>query len=535
MTTYRSEVDFDEQVRPCASPTGRSQSSATSTYQGRKLVERFDADTYRVLARAIDDHDIGRDRGGVRAALEALARAGTRLTGVGIEGDILYGPAQVGARRRRVGGRRRCPVPRRPIDQGHDAFLVEWDQLAELLRVGRGSRRTRRSLTARPDSRRSAPGRLKSGARPCPERGSRARARCGVPLPVAGPVQRAGHQPPPRPRRDAAATVRLRRAPRSAIRPNLPNARARLSEPRPDRHRADLRPRDRLGPQRRLGGRLPPGDSGRDARARPAAAHSRPVLPARAADCSTGPAPAARTRRSRAARRPYARADRFTTCCNLSPLEPTGPGAPSPRSASSCARGWAGHARHRRRRRRTSPGLPTGREQVAEDVDPGVGQCTRDARHAARTVVHLGEDRLALDKRVVTFLENQARRLVVRGGHDHVATVPDPTAADGTEIDAAPRQVSASVAIAPGSFFSWTTNWLGIEPLGVRAGFDDLGMTARGPAAGEAGQDPLTSSGERLTTSLTLPAVWRSPRRGCHGGVGILRAAARASNCRRSA
>ena len=57
------------------------------------------------------------------------------MTGVGIEGDILYGPRQVrvlvdaavapasDARYREIRS-----------TKGHDAFLVEWDQLTALLR-----------------------------------------------------------------------------------------------------------------------------------------------------------------------------------------------------------------------------------------------------------------------------------------------------------------------------------------------------------------------------------------------------------------
>ncbi len=58
----------------------------------------------------------------------------TRLTGVGIEGDILYGPEQV---RELVRTAREAGVEAtyREIrsTKGHDAFLVEWDQLAPLV------------------------------------------------------------------------------------------------------------------------------------------------------------------------------------------------------------------------------------------------------------------------------------------------------------------------------------------------------------------------------------------------------------------
>jgi homoserine O-acetyltransferase len=57
------------------------------------------------------------------------------LTGVGIEGDILYGPRQVHAL---VDGAQAAGVDARYREirstKGHDAFLVEWDQLTVLLR-----------------------------------------------------------------------------------------------------------------------------------------------------------------------------------------------------------------------------------------------------------------------------------------------------------------------------------------------------------------------------------------------------------------
>jgi len=134
MTTYRSEADFGERFGRRREPDGRYVVTSYLEHQGRKLVDRFDGDTYRVLVEAIDSHDIGRDRGGPCQALERLAAARTRLVGVGIEGDILYGPDQV---RELVDLARQAGVESiyREIHstKGHDAFLVEWDQLATLI------------------------------------------------------------------------------------------------------------------------------------------------------------------------------------------------------------------------------------------------------------------------------------------------------------------------------------------------------------------------------------------------------------------
>jgi homoserine O-acetyltransferase len=134
MTTYRSEADFDERFGRTKEPDGTPSIVSYLEYQGRKLVDRFDRDTYRALAGSMDRHDIGRDRGGIDAALGLLAAAGVRLHAVGIAGDILYGPGQVQAL---LAGASTAGVETayREIasNKGHDAFLVEWDQVTTIL------------------------------------------------------------------------------------------------------------------------------------------------------------------------------------------------------------------------------------------------------------------------------------------------------------------------------------------------------------------------------------------------------------------
>jgi homoserine O-acetyltransferase/O-succinyltransferase len=135
MTTYRSEDDFEGRFGRDVEDDGRFSVISYLDHQGRKLIERFDPETYCVLVEAMNGHDIGRGRNGTEAALGALARAGTRLTGLGIEGDILYGPVQV---RGLVDAAAAAGADARYHElrssKGHDAFLVEWDQLNALLR-----------------------------------------------------------------------------------------------------------------------------------------------------------------------------------------------------------------------------------------------------------------------------------------------------------------------------------------------------------------------------------------------------------------
>lgn len=135
MTTYRSEADFEERFGRTTEPDGRMSVVSYLDYQGDKLVERFDPATYRILAGAMDRHDIGVAWGGLDGAFARLAAGGTGLTGIGIQDDILYGPHQVQAM---VDGAMAAGVDARYREirsaKGHDAFLTEWDQLTALLR-----------------------------------------------------------------------------------------------------------------------------------------------------------------------------------------------------------------------------------------------------------------------------------------------------------------------------------------------------------------------------------------------------------------
>jgi homoserine O-acetyltransferase len=134
MTTYRSEADFDERFGRGVEPDGRPSIVSYLDHQGRKLVDRFDAATYRILAGAMDRHDVGVAWGGLDDAFGRLAAAGTQITAVGIQDDILYGRRQVQAL---VDAAREAGVEVRYRElrstKGHDAFLVEWDQLGDLL------------------------------------------------------------------------------------------------------------------------------------------------------------------------------------------------------------------------------------------------------------------------------------------------------------------------------------------------------------------------------------------------------------------
>ncbi|GEM85594.1 homoserine O-acetyltransferase MetX [Meiothermus granaticius] len=96
-------------------------------YQGEKFARRFDANAYLTLSRAMDTHDVGRGRGGVDRALEALQ--GIPSLFVGIDSDLLYTAAEVREAARLAGGH----YAEIHSPHGHDAFLIETDQVERIL------------------------------------------------------------------------------------------------------------------------------------------------------------------------------------------------------------------------------------------------------------------------------------------------------------------------------------------------------------------------------------------------------------------
>jgi homoserine O-acetyltransferase len=101
-------------------------------HHGDKLVRRFDTNSYLAIGKAMDLHDIGRGRGGVGAA---VARIRMPVLSVGIWSDILYPSYQQKQITQMVvesGGRANYVEIDSP--HGHDAFLMELDQVGSALR-----------------------------------------------------------------------------------------------------------------------------------------------------------------------------------------------------------------------------------------------------------------------------------------------------------------------------------------------------------------------------------------------------------------
>ena len=134
MITYRSAVEFSSRFgRAQTREPGRFDVEHYLRRHGEKLVRRFDARAYVALMDAMDRHDVGDFE---TAGRVTAGRVGT-VTGVAIDTDILYPASEV---RAWVAGYRRGGADARDAEirtpYGHDAFLIELDQVQAILRGG---------------------------------------------------------------------------------------------------------------------------------------------------------------------------------------------------------------------------------------------------------------------------------------------------------------------------------------------------------------------------------------------------------------
>ncbi|MBS1911873.1 MAG: homoserine O-acetyltransferase [Bacteroidetes bacterium] len=132
MMSYRSDVEF-------AARFGRDRQQlqygdggfAVEGYlehHGRSLTARFSAGSLAVLTRAMDLHDVARGRGEL---VEVLASIRQQALVIGITSDVLYPEHE---QRALAGAIPNADYEAIDSPYGHDAFLIEIDRLAALVR-----------------------------------------------------------------------------------------------------------------------------------------------------------------------------------------------------------------------------------------------------------------------------------------------------------------------------------------------------------------------------------------------------------------
>ncbi|MEZ4989902.1 MAG: homoserine O-acetyltransferase [Saprospiraceae bacterium] len=128
MLSYRNYETYDiSQTEKQNEVTDNFRASSYQRYQGLKLFRRFDVVAYWHLSKAMDSHNLGRNRGSVREALNSI-RAKAMV--IGIHSDLLFPIREQATIAKSI------PAALfKVIDSifGHDGFLIESEVISELL------------------------------------------------------------------------------------------------------------------------------------------------------------------------------------------------------------------------------------------------------------------------------------------------------------------------------------------------------------------------------------------------------------------
>lgn len=102
--------------------------SSYQKYQGKKLMNRFNAHCYHSITRSQDTHNVARGRGNFE---KAFSKIQAKTLCVGISTDILFPPIEQKRLAKFIPNGIYAQIT---SDFGHDGFLIESEQLTEIIR-----------------------------------------------------------------------------------------------------------------------------------------------------------------------------------------------------------------------------------------------------------------------------------------------------------------------------------------------------------------------------------------------------------------
>lgn len=129
MVTYRSAPLFAKRFCRNKSETSDFDINSYLDYQGKKLRKRFDANSYLYLMQAMDEHDVGRNRGGWQ---QAFANNQVPMLAVSFAHDLIYEPEQI---RQFAAYVPNCTYEHVETIFGHDGFLTEYEKWGDLIKA----------------------------------------------------------------------------------------------------------------------------------------------------------------------------------------------------------------------------------------------------------------------------------------------------------------------------------------------------------------------------------------------------------------
>jgi len=128
MLSYRNYGMYESTQTDIEEKIDDFRASSYQRYQGQKLKNRFNADSYYLLSKAMDSHNVGRSRGSVEAA---LSRIKAKTLVIGITSDLLF---PVSEQKLIATGISNAVYEEIDSPYGHDGFLIETEIISALLR-----------------------------------------------------------------------------------------------------------------------------------------------------------------------------------------------------------------------------------------------------------------------------------------------------------------------------------------------------------------------------------------------------------------
>uniref|UniRef100_UPI004047D3A7 homoserine O-acetyltransferase family protein n=1 Tax=Algoriphagus sp. TaxID=1872435 RepID=UPI004047D3A7 len=127
MLSYRNPLDLNAKQQESTEKLDGFLASSYLNYQGAKLAKRFQAFSYWTLTKSMDSHDMGRSRGGLESALNGIY---ARVFAIGVNSDLLFLTEESKFISKMVPSGQYGEII---STTGHDAFLIEFQQLSRLI------------------------------------------------------------------------------------------------------------------------------------------------------------------------------------------------------------------------------------------------------------------------------------------------------------------------------------------------------------------------------------------------------------------
>ncbi|MCK5125650.1 MAG: homoserine O-acetyltransferase [candidate division Zixibacteria bacterium] len=128
MLSYRTYEAFLKTQADEIDGSGQFKAVSYQQYQGEKLAKRFTAQSYWLLSHAMDNHNLGRERGKITDVLKTIT---SHTLVISVTSDNLFPVSEQEFIASHISG-----AIHRTIDSefGHDGFLIEFNQLREIIK-----------------------------------------------------------------------------------------------------------------------------------------------------------------------------------------------------------------------------------------------------------------------------------------------------------------------------------------------------------------------------------------------------------------